>query len=588
MNRNRVGTSIAVDNPLLRLQLSHARLRIVIALIAIAFAVLAVRAFYLQVIDNESLQRFGERSYTQTIELAASRGKILDRNGVVLASSLPAQAITVNPAVFEANAKPEHKRALAEALGIDQAALERRIERGGRHFAYLRRQMEPAQARAILALGIPGISTENEFKRYYPEGKITAHVVGITGVDDIGREGIELASEDSLRGTLGQRRVMRDRFGRVIGDMDLVQRPSDGADEVLSLDSRIQFMTFTALREAVEAHAAKSGSAVVLDVRTGEILALANWPTYDPNDRSKITWDAMRNRVLVDSFEPGSTMKPFTTALALEMGKVRPETVVDIGNGRLKIGPDTIGDSHFLGSALTVEQIVQKSSNVGTAKIALEMSAQDMWGFFQSLGFGVQPDIEFPGAVTGRLRPWRAWRPVEQATISYGHGLSVSLLQLARAYMLFARDGEIAPITIHRSDAAAPGERLISARTAKSIRHMLELATGPDGTAPHARVVGYRVAGKTGTSLKNVNGRYIKRYISTFAGFAPVSDPRIIVAVSLDDPTSGKIYAGDVVAPLFSRVTSDALRQLRVAPDAPMAEVSLPGDEPPPAAGRKR
>ncbi|MEZ5739657.1 MAG: penicillin-binding protein 2 [Burkholderiaceae bacterium] len=403
MKRTRVGAQFAVDKQVLKLRLSTLRLRVVLVLIGLGFTVLGARAMQLQMFKTDDLQEFGERSYTQSIHLPASRGKILDRNGLVLASSLPARAIYVDPRRF-AEASPQQVVALAKALDMTPDQVRQRVEKGGRQFAYLKRQADVAEAQVVQELKVPGVETLKEYKRHYPEGRISAHVVGFTDYDDRGKEGIELASEDRLHGVDGSRRVMRDRLGRVIGDIQTVRDPVDGQDEWLSLDSHLQYLTFNALQEAVKEYGAKAGSAVVLDVNSGEILAVANWPTYDPNDRSKVRFSDMRNRTVTDSFEPGSTMKPFTAALALELRKVTPNTIIETAPGRLKIGPDTIGDSHFLGT-LTVEQVVQKSSNVGTAKIALEMEARQMWEFLSAVGFGHTPEIVFPGAVAGRLRP---------------------------------------------------------------------------------------------------------------------------------------------------------------------------------------
>ena len=576
--RVRIGSTVSVDKPLLRLRLSTGRQRFVLFWIALAFLVLGGRAVQLQMFNKEDLQRKGERSYTQTLSLAASRGKILDRHQTVLASSLPARAVYVDPQRF-VKASHEQVAALAKKLEMTPQSIHRRVQKGGRKFAYLKRQLEVDQAREILALKVPGVATQQEYKRHYPEGRIAAHVVGFTDYDNIGKEGIEHASDLRLAGRAGSRRVIRDRYGRVLDDLNTDVEPINGEDEQLSIDSRLQFLAFNALKETVAQHKAKAGAAVALDVQTGEVLALVNWPSYDPNNRSRVTMDAVRNRVVYDSFEPGSTMKPFTTALALELRKVTPRSVIEIGDGKMTIGPDTIGDSHFLGEALTVQEIVQKSSNVGTAKIGLDMEAAQLWQFLTELGFGQSPNTGFPGAAAGRLRPHRAWRPIEQATISYGHGMSVSLIQLARAYMIFARDGNLPPVSVRRRNDVAPGRQIISEKTAHAMRHMLELAAGPGGTAPKAQVVGYRVAGKTGTSLKQERGKYVKKYVASFVGFVPASSPRVVIAVSIDEPTGELFYAGDVAAPLFARIAADSLRQLRIAPDAPVAEIQMPERE---------
>ena len=562
-------------NPLLKVRLPAHRSQVVMFLVAAGFVALTARAVWLQVFSQDFLQRQGESRYARTIELPASRGKILDRNGTVLASSLPARAIWAIPE--EVDQKDPRLSELARLLGMPQREIARRLADEERTFVYLKRQVEPDAAKRIAELKIPGIHQQPEYKRHYPEGEILAHVVGFTNVEDVGQEGIELAQNGQLAGRPGTRRVIKDRLGRVIEDVEAVREPLHGRDLSLSIDSKVQYHTFEALREAVATHKAKAAAAVVLDVRTGEVLSLVNLPTYNPNQRGQLTGAQLRNRVITDTFEPGSTMKPFTAALALELGKVTPQTVIQTAPGKLTIGPNTIGDAHPHG-ALTVEQVVQKSSNVGTAKLALAMPPQKMWEMFAALGFGQAPQLGFPGAVAGRVRPYRNWKPIEQATMSYGHGLSVSLIQIARAYSVFATDGMLMPVSMYRADGEAAGVSVIAPETARAVRRMLELAAGPEGTAPRAQVPGYRVAGKTGTAHKQENGRYVNRYIASFVGFAPVSDPRIVVAVMVDEPSAGKYYGGQVAAPVFAKIVGDALRTLRVAPDAPMADVVIPAE----------
>jgi cell division protein FtsI (penicillin-binding protein 3) len=571
--RSRAGSSNV--NPLLRTGLPAQRSRLMMLFVAVAFVALGARAVWLQVFSQDFLQQQGESRYARTIELPASRGKIFDRNGVVLASSLPARAIWASPAEFEAD--PAKLTKLAKLLEVPVAELRAKLADTERTFVYLRRQVEPEVAEQVAALGIPGVHQLREHKRHYPEGESMAHVVGFTNVEDVGQEGIELAKNAVLTGDAGSRRVIRDRLGRVVEDVGATREPHHGSNLALSIDAKIQYQAFNAVREAVIEHKARAGAAVVLDARSGEILALSNWPTYDPNERGQLSGAQLRNRVITDTFEPGSTMKPFTAALALELGKVHPDTVIDTAPGRLRIGGRTIGDAHPHG-ALTIEQIVQKSSNVGTAKMALEMLPQEMYDFYTALGFGQAPQIGFPGAVAGRVRPYRSWKPIEQATMSYGHGLSVSLLQLARAYSVFTSDGELLPVSMLRVNQPVQGTQVISPQTAHAVRRMLELAAGPQGTAPRAQIAGYRVAGKTGTAHKQEDGRYVRKYISSFVGFAPVSDPRVIVAVMLDEPSAGKYYGGVVAAPIFARITGDSLRALRVPPDAPLAQVVLPAE----------
>jgi len=562
-------------NPLLRIKLPAYRSRLLLLLMAFAFLALIGRAAYLQLFTHGFLQKQGESRYGRTIELPASRGKVFDRNGVVLASSLPARAVWVSP--DEVKATPEQLASLARLLEMPPAELARRLDVKGKTFVYLKRQVEAEVAERVHALAIPGVHQRKEYKRFYPEGEALAHVVGFTNVEDIGQEGIELAQERQLAGKPGSRRVLQDNFNRVIEDVGTLREPLEGHDLQLSIDSKIQFHAFSALREALREHRAKAGAAVVLDVQTGEVLALANLPTYNPNQRGQLSGAQLRNRVITDTFEPGSTMKPFTSAMALESGRYTPQTVIQTAPGRLTIGSATIGDAHTYG-ALTVEQVLQKSSNVGTAKIALTFPPEKMWNMFTAVGFGQAPDLGFPGAVAGRVRPHKSWRPIEQATMSYGHGVSVSLIQMARAYTVFARDGDLVPLSMVRTGVPAVGVKVIEPRTAQAVRRMLELAAGPGGTAPKAQIVGYRVAGKTGTAHKQEGGRYINKYIASFVGFAPASNPRIVIAVMIDEPSAGRHYGGDVAAPVFAQIAGDSLRALRVAPDAPLANLVIPAE----------
>ena len=556
------------SNPLLRVKLPAWRSQVVMLMVAVAFVALAARAVWLQVFTQNFLQKQGEMRYAKTLELPASRGKIFDRNGVVLASSLPARAVWAIPEHVEAT--PQQIASLAKLLDTSERELRRKLAEEDRSFVYLKRQVDAAVAERVAALRIPGIHQQREYKRYYPQGETLAHVVGFTNVEDIGQEGVELARNPDLAGRPGSRRVIRDRLGQVIEDVGAVREPHNGNDLALSIDSKIQFLAFDALRDAVQANKAKAGAAVVLDARTGEVLALANWPTYNPNQRGQLSGAQLRNRAITDTFEPGSTMKPFTIALALELGEVTPGTVIQTAPGRLTIGPNTIGDAHAHGP-LTVEQIVQKSSNVGTAKIALGMPAQKMWEMYAELGFGQPPRIGFPGAVAGRVRPYRSWRPIEQATMSYGYGLSVSLLQLARAYTVFANDGAVLPVTLVKREAGEPvvGQRVFSPETARTVRDMLQAAAGVGGTAPKAQVAGYSVGGKSGTAHKNVEGGkgYVNKYRSWFVGLAPIRDPRIVVAVMVDEPSKGVYYGGAVAAPVFSQVVGQTLRWMGVPSD---------------------
>ncbi len=554
------------ESPVLQLALQGWRSRTVGLLLMGAFAALVGRGFYLQVINNDFLQEKGESRYRRDIEVSASRGKIIDRNGDLLAVSTPMKSIWAIPGDARTMSAAQ-KQQLAALLDIGVRELDGKIA-PEKTFVFVKRQVPPETADRIAALKLPGVHQEKEYRRYYPTGDMTAHIVGFTGVDDKGLEGVELAFQPSLIGRSGSRSVIRDRRGNIIEDVGALKPPQDGKDVRLALDSKIQYLAYSQLKAAVETNKAKAGGAIVIDARTGEILALVNLPTYNPNNRETLSGAQLRNRALTDTFEPGSTLKPFTAALAMEKGKFRPDTVINCAPGRITIGNATISDAHPHG-ALTVAQVIQKSSNVGVTKMALTLPSQEMWQMFDAVGFGQLPQLGFPGEVTGRLRPWKNWRPIEQATMSYGHGISVSLIQLARAYSVFARDGDLIPLSLLKTDEpVVHGVPVFSVQTAREMRAMLEMAAGPEGTAPKARVPGYRVGGKTGTAHKLEGGVYANKYVSAFVGFAPVSDPRLIVAVMIDEPSAGKHYGGEVAAPVFSQVMGASLRTLGITPDA--------------------
>lgn len=562
-------------NPVLATQLPAWRSRVVMFGLFVAFLVLAGRALWLGGVSTGFLQKQGESRYARTLELPATRGKITDRNGQVLASSIPVKAIWAIPEDV-LQSPPGKLRELAKLLDMSGRELAGKLD-SDRSFVYLKRQVEQETSDKIAKLGIAGIETRKEYKRFYPEGEVMAHVVGFTSVEDTGQDGMELANQKTLAGMTGSRRVIKDRLGRIVEDIESIREPHDGKDLALSIDSKIQYIAFSQLKEAVEKYKAKAGGIVVLDVKTGEVLALANLPTYNPNNRAVLTGAQLRNRVLTDTFEPGSTLKPFTVALALDTKRVTPSTVFETSPGVMTIGTATIHDSHAHGP-LTVAQIIQKSSNIGTAKIALEMPPQEMWEMFTTAGFGQQPRFGFPGAVAGRVRPYKSWRPIEQATMSYGHGISVSLLQLARAYMIFAREGDLIPLSFQKLNEPPVGQHVISAQTAHAVRAMLETVVSPQGTAPKAQVPGYRVGGKTGTAYKIVGGKYVHEYVGSFVGFAPASDPRIIIAVMIDEPSGPVHFGGDVAAPVFSAVATNALRALDVAPDSTVTNIIIPAD----------
>ena len=561
-------------SPVLELNLPVWRSRLLQLLFFSGFAVLAGRAVFLQALDNEFLQAKGESRYGRVIEISANRGRITDRNGEVLAASTPVKSVWAAPEEVKLQ-QPQLGR-LAALLGTQPREIMKRIDDAGGDFVFLKRQIPPEVAERVAELRIPGLFESREYRRYYPGGEVMAHVLGFTGANDAGQEGIELAYQDRLAGKPGSRRVIRDRLGQIVEDVEDIRPAQEGRDLALALDAKIQNLAFTQLKGAVELHRAKAGSIVVLDVATGEVLAMASLPTYNPNNRARLSGAQIRNRAVTDTFEPGSTLKPFTIAVALESGRVTPHTVINTAPGSLTIGPATIRDAHVEGM-LTVEQVIQKSSNVGAAKIALSLPAVSMWNMFESVGFGAVSQLGFPGEASGRVRPYRHWRPIEQATMSYGHGISVSLIQLARAYSVFARDGELVPLSLTRVDAPVVPQSVVSAKTARMVRHMLELAVQPEGTAPRAQIMGYRVAGKTGTAHKQENGHYApNKYVSSFVGFAPVSAPRLVIAVMIDEPSDGKYYGGVVAAPVFARVMEGALRRLSVPPDAPMKPIELP------------
>jgi len=551
-------------SPLLASKTPPWRSRFVVVLLALAFGVLLGRALYVQVIEADFFVAQGEKRHVHELPLAASSGRILDRHGVVLASSVQAPSVAANPREFQADV--EQRKALAALLQMPVSELDERTD-GRAAFAWLRRQVDEATWQRVQALGVNGVHRVNEFRRVYPDGDAAAHIVGFTGIDGTGQEGIELAFQPRLQGEDGSRRVVRDRLGRIVEDVGSRVEPRHGSDVVLSIDSKVQFFAWQRLRDAVEQHGAKAGSAVVLDARSGEILALANVPSFNPGQRQNLTGEQLRNRALTDIFEPGSTMKPFVAAWALESGRVTPETVIDTSPGTIVITGSQIRDTHPHG-ALTVAGVIQKSSNVGTVKLAMQMSPREMWELYSQAGFGQKPQIDFPGAVTGKLRPWKTWRPVEQATMSYGYGVSASLLQLARSYTVFARDGELIPVTMLKREQPAQGLPVISPKTARQMREMLRAAAGPGGTAPKAQALGYSVGGKTGTARKHEGRGYASnRYRAWFVGFAPASDPRIVVAVMVDEPSKGVYYGGEIAAPVFSQVVQQTLRMMNVPTD---------------------
>jgi cell division protein FtsI (penicillin-binding protein 3) len=555
-------------SPLLASRTPVWRSKFIVAGIGLAFVGLAGRAAYIQIFGNEFFQRQGEVRFTRTLELPANRGRILDRNGLILASSVPAPSIWAIPEDVEASRSQLAE--LAKLLEIPLSELNKKLGDEDKSFVWVKRQVDEPVAQKIAALGIKGIYQRKEYKRQYPEGETVAHVVGFTNVEDRGQEGMELLFNKDLAGHAGSRRVIKDRLGRVVEDVGEQVAPVDGKDLQLSIDSKMQFVAYQKLRDAVVSNKAVAGSVVVLDAVTGEVLAMANYPSFVPDKRQNMTGAQLRNRALTDTFEPGSVMKAFTVGLALDTNRVRPNTQIQTAPGRIQITGSTISDSHPNGM-LTVEQVIQKSSNVGTVKMAMQMQPREMWDVFSQAGFGQKPQITFPGVVSGRLRPYKTWRPIEQATMAYGYGLSASLFQMARAYTVFGHDGQIIPATLLKSEEPAVGVRVFSPRTAGEIRKMLQMAAGPGGTGQKAQTLGYSVGGKSGTAYKQVGKGYgsagDRKYRGWFVGMAPIDKPRVIVAVMIDEPRAGKYFGGDVAAPVFSEVVQQTLRMQGVQPD---------------------
>ncbi|TBO29400.1 penicillin-binding protein 2 [Aquabacterium lacunae] len=581
------------SSPLLAAKTPTWRLRLLTGALGLAFAVLLGRAAWIQIIHNDFYLKQGANRYERRIELPANRGRILDRNGELLASSVPAPSLWAIPKDFQATR--EQTRELARLLNMSPQELAKRLD-DNPNFVWLRRQVADDVAAQVKALKVKGVHALKESRRQYPEGEAAAHIVGFTNIEDKGQEGIELAYDRDLSGHDGRRQVIKDRLGNVVENVGDTVPAMDGREIHLSIDAKIQANAYQRIRDAVAQHKAKAGSVVVLDAVTGEVLALANFPSYTPSDRRNLTGAQLRNRALTDTFEPGSTMKPLIAGWALESGRVKPDSIVPTYPGKLQLDGSTISDSHPHGD-LTVEEVIQKSSNVGTVKLAMQMQPKEMWELYSAVGLGHKPQLGFPGVVTGRLRPHKSWRRIEQATMSYGYGLSASLFQLAQAYTVFARDGELVPVTLLKrefpSEAPAeamhqqvaykgavgmaqgmkgpvpvPGTRVFSPDTARAVRKMLNMVCSPEGTAPQAQTVGYSVGGKTGTAHKQEGRGYAgNKYRSWFVGIAPISNPRIVVAVMVDEPSNGVYYGGAVAAPVFSQVVQQTLSRLGVMPD---------------------
>jgi len=553
------------SSPLLASKTPIWRSQFIVAFIALGFLALVVRAAYVQVIDNGFFKRQGNVRFVRNLDLPANRGRILDRNGNILASSVPVPSIWASPEDVERD--PVKLKALAKLLNMSPAELDKKLQDEDKNFVWLKRQVDESVAKQIAELKIKGIYDRKEYKRIYPEGESVAHVVGFTNVENMGQEGVELTFNKDLGGKPGARRVIKDRLGRVVEDIGEMVPPVDGRDLQLSIDSKVQYFAYEKIKEAVVNNRAQAGSVVVLDAKTGEVLALANYPSYSPNSRGNLSGSQLRNRALTDTFEPGSTMKPLVVGLALDKGLVKPESLIQTAPGKLQMGSATITDAHPHG-VLSVNEVIQKSSNVGTVKIAMQMQPHDMWELFTQMGLGQKPKVPFPGAVSGKVRAYKTWKPIEQATMSYGYGLSASLFQLAQAYSVFANDGELLPVSLVKNNTPATGVRVLSTQSATAVRHMLHLVTLPGGTAPKAQTMGYSVGGKTGTAHKQEGKGYAgRKYRGFFVGIAPIENPRIVVAVMVDEPTGGLYFGGDVAAPVFSQTVQQTLRFLGVQPD---------------------
>lgn len=547
----------------LYLRLEQWRSKLVQGVLLAGFMALTGRAFWLQAVHSQFLQHKGEERYSRILPEPASRGIIRDRNGQPLAISVPAESLWANREDLELDAQQNSH--LAALLQEAPAQLTRRLK-GESGVVYLKRQLSPERAAQIIKLNIPGIFVQHGFHRAYPKSNEMAHLVGFTNADDHGQEGVELAYESHLEGLYGARRVIRDRAGHVIEDVEQLRQPRQGEDVWLSVDARIQHLAARELHNAMMTSHAKAGAVVVLDSRTGELLALVNSPDYDPNQRLTLSGNELRNRAITDTYEPGSTIKPFTISAALEVGKVHPNTVIPTPGGVLLIGKHVIHDDH-VAQSYTVSEVIKHSSNVGAARIALSLSPHTLWDMFTDVGFGQKPQSGFPGEAGGRLRPYQNWKPIEQATMAFGNGMSVSLIQMARAYTVFANEGMLQSLSLVKGGPHHMARRVMSAKTAREVTAMLETVVSREGTAPEAQVPGYRVAGKTGTAHKVWHGHYVNKYVASFVGFAPVSNPRLVVAVMIDEPSGSRYYGGQVAAPVFSAVTGDVLQLLDVPMD---------------------
>ncbi|MDJ0748546.1 MAG: penicillin-binding transpeptidase domain-containing protein [Woeseiaceae bacterium] len=543
------------------------RVTLVTVFFGLVAASLVARAVHLQVLDTDFLTRQADSRHLRTEKISAHRGTITDRNGEPLAISTPVDSIWANPQQFAPaiDSVPQ----LAKVLGIDSQMLMRRITRSmDKEFLYLKRHLNPEQAADVLALELPGISAQREYRRFYPASEVTGHLVGFTNIDDEGQEGLELAFNHWLSGESGAKRVLKDRLGRSIENVASIRPPHHGKDLRTSIDLRLQYLAYRTLKSAIKTHNARSGSIVVLDVKTGEVLAMVNQPTYNPNDRSQFSAERYRNRAITDIFEPGSSLKPLVIAAALESGQYQSSSIIDTAPGFIVIGPKRIEDTRNLGR-VSLTTILARSSNVGITKLAMTLQPDQLWETMTQFGLGELTTSGFPGESAGMLTHFSNWRPISQATLAYGYGISVTPLQLAQAYAAIGDHGRMRPVSLVALEQPVDGAQIIGESTADSVRHMLEEVVRPGGTGNKAAIDGYRVAGKTGTAWKFATGGYSQdKYISIFAGLAPASDPQLAAVVVIDEPGGELYYGSDVAAPVFADVMSESLRLLAVSPDA--------------------
>ena len=543
------------------------RAALVLAFFALAATSLLARAVHLQVLNKDFLNQQADTRHLRTEKISAHRGTITDRNGEPLAISTPVDSIWANPKELAAAIDKVPK--LAQILDLDAQILMRRITRSmDKEFLYLKRHLSPKKAQAVLALKLPGVNVQREYRRYYPAGEVTGHLIGFTNIDDAGQEGLELAFNHWLAGESGAKRVLKDRLGRSVENVESIKPARHGKDLRASIDLRIQYLAYRALKAAIQAHKAESGSIVVLDVHTGEVLAVVNQPTYNPNDRSQYSAERYRNRAITDIFEPGSSIKPLIVAAALESGDFRPSSIVNTSPGYVVVGAKRIEDRRNLGR-ISLTAILARSSNVGVTKLAMSLQPEQLWQTMTHFGLGSLTASGFPGESAGLLTHHNHWQPISQATLAYGYGVSVTPMQLTQAYAALGSDGRMHPISLIALEQAGRGEQVLAASTASAVRRMLEEVVRPGGTGTKAAVAGYRVAGKTGTAWKFEAGGYSKdEYISIFAGLAPASDPRLATVVVIDEPGGELYYGSDVAAPVFANVMAESLRLLAVPPDA--------------------